>query len=482
MKNVGENLCAPKFEEYFGLIKNLLLQRVNFRTPRAFVRTYGCQQNVSDSEKINGMLLAMGCALAQDCEDTDIIVFNTCAVRENAEDRVFGNVGALKALKKRNPDLIIVLCGCMTEQAHVVERLKQSFPFVDLVLGTNSLERFPELIYKILTEKKHIWPSKTECDTYSADANAGNVQVCEGLPIERASKIKAFLPIMYGCDNFCSYCVVPHVRGREKSRSAKAICDEFSQLIGNGYKEVTLLGQNVNSYGKNLDERIDFAQLLRRLDRTPGGYWLRFMTSHPKDATPKLINVMAAGEHICHHLHLPFQAGSDRVLKLMNRGYTRQGYLEIISYAKAKMPDVCLTSDVIVGFPGERYEDFCETLSLIKEVGFTSLFTFIYSKRSGTPAAEMDDPISEKEKSAWFRELLEVQNEITTRQCQKYDGEVVKVLIEGKSTKEGALTTRTQGNMIVDIAGEEDLVGKFAMVKVTGIKNWFLTGEITAIL
>lgn len=482
MKNVGENLCVPKFGEYFNLIKNLLHQRVNFRVPRAFVRTYGCQQNVSDSEKINGMLLAMGCEFTQSCEDADIIVFNTCAVRENAEDRVFGNVGALKVLKKKNPGLIIALCGCMTEQAHIVERFKQSFPFVDLIFGTNSLEKFPQLIYKILTEKKHIWSSKAECDAYGADANFGGNQINESLPIERASKIKAFLPIMYGCDNFCSYCVVPHVRGREKSRSAQAICNEFSQLIGSGYKEITLLGQNVNSYGKNLDERIDFAQLLRSLDSVSGDYWLRFMTSHPKDATPKLINVMASGKHICHHLHLPFQAGSDRVLKLMNRGYTRQGYLEVISYAKAKMPDICLTSDVIVGFPGERYEDFCETLSLIKEVGFTSLFTFIYSKRSGTPAAEMDDSISEKEKSAWFRELLAVQNEITTRQCQKYDGEIVKVLIEGKSTKEGALTARTQGNMIVDVVGEEDLVGKFAIVKVTGIKNWFLTGEITEVL
>lgn len=482
MKDVGNNLCAPKFEEYFSLIKNLLHQRVGFRAPRAFVRTYGCQQNVSDSEKINGMLLAMGCEFAQTCEDADIIVFNTCAVRENAEDRVFGNVGALKALKKKNPGLIIALCGCMTEQSHIVEKLKQSFPFVDLVFGTNSLERFPELIYKILTEKKHIWSSKAECDAYGADANLGENQINEGLPIERASKIKAFLPIMYGCDNFCSYCVVPHVRGREKSRRADDICNEFSKLIGSGYKEITLLGQNVNSYGKNLDERVDFAQLLRSLDGISGDYWLRFMTSHPKDATPKLINVMAAGEHICHHLHLPFQAGSDRILNLMNRGYTRQGYLEIISYARAKMPDICLTSDVIVGFPGERYEDFCETLNLIKKVEFTSLFTFIYSKRKGTPAAEMDDPISEKEKSAWFRELLKVQNEITTRQCQKYDGEIVKVLIEGKSTKEESLTARTQGNMIVDVAGEEDLIGKFAMVKVTGIKNWFLTGEITEVL
>ena len=287
---------------------------------------------------------------------------------------------------------------------------------------------------------------------------------------------------MYGCDNFCSYCIVPYVRGREKSRGSGAILNEFSQVVSEGYKDITLLGQNVNSYGKNLPEEINFAGLLRRVDNIKGNYWLRFMTSHPKDATRELIDVMAQGKHICRHLHLPFQSGSNRILKRMNRHYTREKYLEIVSYIKEKMPDISLTSDVIVGFPGETYDDFCETLSLIKEVGFTSLFTFIYSKRVGTPAAEMDDPIPQAEKSAWFQELLQVQNELTAQQCQGYVGQTFKVLVEGKSTKPGALTARTQGNVIVDLPGDESLIGRFAMTKIIGVQNWFLKGELVSLL
>lgn len=466
-----ENLENSEFEKYFDLVKNLLLQKFSSRIPMAFVRTYGCQQNVSDSEKLKGMLSAMGCDFTDSCETADIIIFNTCAVRENAEDRVFGNVGALKSLKKKKPDLTIALCGCMMEQQHIADKIKSSFPFVDLVFGTNSLHMFPKFIYEVLTEKKRI---------FKRDINDDLIH--EGLPIKRDGSLKAFLPIMYGCNNFCSYCVVPYVRGREKSRNSGDILSEFSQIVGEGYKDITLLGQNVNSYGKTLSENINFAQLLKRVDNIPGDYWLRFMTSHPKDATKELIDVMAQGQHICHHLHLPFQSGSNRILKLMNRHYTREKYLEIVAYIKEKMQDISLTSDVIVGFPGETYDDFCETLSLIKEVGFTSLFTFIYSKRVGTPAAKMEDPISEKEKSAWFKELLHVQNGLTEQQCQKYVGKTVKVLIEGKSTKPGALTARTQGNIIVDLAGDESLIGKFAMAEIIDTQNWFLRGKLTSIL
>ena len=457
------------YEKYVDLTRALLV-RDGGKAPLAFVRTYGCQQNVSDSEKIKGLLLAMGYDLTQESEDADIIVFNTCAVRENAEDRVFGNVGALKSLKKKKPGLIIALCGCMTEQPHVSEKLKSSFPFVDLVFGTNAIHLLPQMLYEVLTEKKRVFRR-----------GVNDNLIHEGLPIKRESGLKAFIPIMHGCDNFCSYCIVPYVRGREKSRTSSAILSEFSQVVREGYKDITLLGQNVNSYGKNLPEDINFAELLRRVDDVEGDYWLRFMTSHPKDATRELIDVMAQGKHICRHLHLPFQSGSNRILKRMNRHYTREKYLEIVSYIKEKMPDISLTSDVIVGFPGETYDDFCETLSLIKEVGFTSLFTFIYSKRVGTPAAKMDDPISSEEKSAWFKELLQVQNEVTSQQCQKYVGQTVKVLVEGTSTKPGSLTARTQGNIIVDLQGDESLIGKFAMVKIVDTQNWFLKGELVSL-
>ena len=464
-KVVFDGVC----EKYMDLTRALLLHNGG-KAPLAFVRTYGCQQNVSDSEKIKGLLLAMGCELAQDSDNADIIVFNTCAVRENAEDRVFGNVGALKALKKKKPGLIIALCGCMTEQPHVAEKLKSSFPFVDLVFGTNAIHLLPQMLYEVLTEKKRVFAQ-----------GVNDNLIHEGLPIKRESGLKTFIPIMHGCDNFCSYCIVPYVRGREKSRTPSAILSEFSQVVHEGYKDITLLGQNVNSYGKNLSEDINFAELLRRVDNVEGDYWLRFMTSHPKDATRELIDVMAQGKHICRHLHLPFQSGSNRILKRMNRHYTREKYLEIVSYIKKKMPDISLTSDVIVGFPGETYDDFCKTLSLIKEVGFTSLFTFIYSKRVGTPAAKMDDPISSEEKSAWFQELLQVQNEVTSQQCQKYVGQTVKVLVEGRSTKLGSLTARTQGNIIVDLQGDESLIGKFAMVKIVDTQNWLLKGELVSL-
>ncbi len=464
MENIEKN-------NYFELINNLLLQKTNGKLPKALVRTYGCQQNVSDSEKIKGMLSQMGCEFTTDSEQADIIVFNTCAVREHAEDRVFGNVGALKILKKKKPHMIIALCGCMMEQEHIANKIKNSFPFVNLVFGTHSLQNFPELIYKTITEEKRVFETGIDDNT-----------IAENIEIKRDGTLKAFLPIMYGCDNFCSYCIVPYVRGRERSRKSADILNEAKDIITKGYKDLTLLGQNVNSYGKKLDEKINFAELLNKVDNIKGDYWLRFMTSHPKDATKELIDTMAQGEHICHHLHLPFQSGSDRILKLMNRHYTREKYLEIVSYAKEKMPDLTITSDVIVGFPGETYEDFCQTLSLIKEVGFTSLFTFIYSRRVGTPAAKMDDPISEQEKSKWFNELLKVQNEVATIQCEKYVGKTIKVLIEDKANELGKLTARTQGNIIVDLIGDESLIGKFAMVKIIKAQNWYLKGELVTVL
>ena len=344
-------------QPYIQMVQSIMEVRARGPQPLAFVHTYGCQQNVSDGEKIKGMLQQMGYGFTDQQEDADLILFNTCAVREHAEDRVFGNVGALKNIKRRHPSMLIALCGCMMEQEHVAEKIRKSFPFVNLVFGTHSLHRFPQLLYEALFTGKRV-----------IERGVDDRKVVEGIPVRRDGDIKAWLPIMYGCDNFCSYCVVPHVRGRERSRQPEAVLQEARQIISAGYKDITLLGQNVNSYGKNLEHPVSFAQLLRQIDEIPGEYWLRFMTSHPKDATKEMIDMMAKGKHICHHLHLPFQSGSNRVLKAMNRKYTREAYLEMIAYAKSKMPDLSLTSDVIVGFPGETYEEFQETLSLIREV------------------------------------------------------------------------------------------------------------------
>lgn len=452
-------------EKYITLINDILSKKKGLK--RAVVRTYGCQQNVSDSEKIKGMLMCMGYELTDKNEDADFILFNTCAVREHAEDRVFGNVGALKSLKRKNKDLIIALCGCMMEQEHVADKIKTSFPFVDLLFGTQSLGHFPELAYKAMTEKTKVFERGVE-----------NKYIDEDLPIHRDNNIKAFVPIMYGCDNFCSYCVVPHVRGRERSRNPEAIIREVRQLVTSGYKDITLLGQNVNSYGKTLNEDINFAKLLKEIDQIEGDYFLRFMTSHPKDATYELIDTMANSKHICKHLHLPVQSGSDRILKLMNRHYNRAQYIKTVNYAKEKMPGLSLTSDIIVGFPGETYNDFKMTLSLIKEVGFSSLFTFIYSKRVGTKAAEMEDPVSYEEKSKWFKELLEIQEEMALKYTKSLVGKEIKVLVESKASKHGMLTGRTEGNIIVDLAGKEELIGKFINVKIVEATNWMVKGEI----
>lgn len=435
--------------------------------PMACIRTYGCQQNVADSEKIKGMLSEMGFGFTEQAEKADFILFNTCAVREHAEDRVFGNVGALKNIKRKHPSVIIGLCGCMMEQKHVTDRLYKSFPFVNLVFGTHSLHKFPELFYNAVTVGKRVYETGVDDKT-----------VYEGIPTRRDGTFKGWLPIMYGCNNFCTYCIVPYTRGRERSRKFEDVVNEAREMINAGYKDITLLGQNVNSYGKTLDEKRTFAELLAEIDKIEGDYWLRFMTSHPKDCSKELIDVIANSKHISSHLHLPFQSGNDRVLKAMNRSYNREKYLDIINYAKEKISDLSLTSDIIVGFPGETYEEFLDTVSLIKEVEFTSLFTFIYSPREGTPAAKMNDPYSHKEKSTWFSELLEVQEEIAAKRCASMVGRTVRVLVEGKTDKDGILTGRTSGNIIVDFPGDESLVGDFANVKITKARNWILNGEL----
>lgn len=393
-----------KQNEYKEKVHTVLCARFGDKTPKAFVHTYGCQGNVADSEHIKGMLVEMGYELCNTPEEADIIIYNTCAIREHAEDRVFGNVGALKRLKSENPNLIIALCGCMVQQPHITEKLKESYPFVSLIFGTHVLHRLPELLSKVLCSGKRV---------FCIDDSDG--VIAEGMPNSRDSGENAWLPIMYGCNNFCTYCIVPYVRGRERSRDPETVLFEAKQLINQGYKKLTLLGQNVNSYGKDSETGVDFSELLKRIDAIEGDFTFDFMTSHPRDCSERLIDTLASSKHFCGHLHLPVQSGNNRILKEMNRHYTRERYLELVHYAKEKMPDIDLTTDIIVGFPGETYEEFLDTVSLVKEVEYGSMFTFIFSPRNGTRAASMPDPVPKAEKSRWFSELLKVQEEIAAR-------------------------------------------------------------------
>ena len=449
-------------------VSELLLIR-HGKKPKAFIHTYGCQGNVADSERIKGQLVMMGYTLTEEKEDADLILYNTCAIREHAEDRVFGNVGAIKKLKQSNPQLIIALCGCMMQQTHIREKLQKSYPFVDIVFGTHNQYMVPEIFKTYLTRGKRFFADMTETNP-----------VAEGIPAVRDNSAKAWLPIMYGCDNFCTYCVVPYVRGRERSRKSADIIAEFKQIVAEGYKDITLLGQNVNSYGKGLDEDINFSKLIRQLNAIDGDFTIRFMTSHPKDCTKELIDTIAECEKASKHIHLPVQSGNNRVLKEMNRRYTREKYLELINYAKEKIEGLSLTSDIIVGFPGETYEEFRDTLSLVKEVGYTSLFTFIFSSRKGTKAAEMPDPVSYEEKNKWFKELCDLQEEIASTHSANMQGKTYRVLCEGKSkTLDGYLAGRTDGNVIIEFPSEnEDLIGKFCNVKVTEPLNWLVRGEL----
>lgn len=470
MQNEDKTNFSENQKIYKDLIMNLVKKRSKNVPPIATIKTYGCQQNFSDSEKIKGILKNIGFEFTNDEKKADLIIFNTCAIREHAEDRVFGNLGALKNLKKKNPNLIIAVCGCMTEQESIEEKIKKSFPFVDLLLGTDSIYLLPEMLYKVLKDE----------DGIIVQRGKFREVIDEDIPRFRENEIKASVPIMYGCDNFCAYCIVPYVRGREKSRKPDYIISEIKELIFKGYKEIMLLGQNVNSYGKNLDEKINFSELLRRIDALEGDFWIRFMTSHPKDASFELIDTISQSKHICHQLHLPFQSGNDRILKEMNRHYSREKYLSIVNYAKEKIPDLFLTSDVIVGFPGETEAEFEDTLSLIKEVKFSSLFTFIYSKRPGTPASKMFDPTSKEIKQKRFNKLLELQNKISDEIYHNQIGKVEKVLVEGESQKPQKLTCRTNGGIVVEIDKKEneDLIGKFINVKIIGAKRCNLLGEI----
>ena len=435
--------------------------------PLAYVRSYGCQQNVNDGEKIRGVLQDIGYGLCDNVEHADLILFNTCAVREHAEQRVFGNVGALKKLKEQNPRLMIGICGCMAQQPHIVEKLRQSYPYVDLVFGVDGIDRLPAMLAERVRRGKRYLETP-------AERNA----VVEEMPIRRDSGFRAWLPIMYGCDNFCTYCIVPYVRGRERSREPAAILAEFKQLVAQGYKEITLLGQNVNSYGKGLDEKVDFSDLLNLLCAVPGDYQIRFMTSHPKDAGHKLIDTIAAQPHLCKHIHLPVQSGSDRMLQQMNRHYSVGQYKELVSYAREKIPGVTFSSDIIVGFPGETEQDFEATLELVREVGYMQLFTFIYSKRTGTPAAKMPDPATHAEKAARMERLLRTQDEFAFAATAAMKGQTVRVLVEAAGRTPGTVNGRLDNNLVAEFAAPETLIGQWAQVHLTGSRAALLTGEL----
>ena len=437
------------------------------RTPLALVDTYGCQQNESDSERIRGYLTEMGFGFTRDEFAADIVVINTCAVREHAEMRVLGNVGALNHSKKARPEQIICICGCMVQQPHMADKLKRSYPIVNLVFGPHELWRFPELLERTVTRKKRV---------FAVDPSDGTI--AEGEPRQREGWPKAWLSVMYGCNNFCSYCVVPYVRGRERSRRPEEIVAEARELVAAGYKDITLLGQNVNSYGRDLGGGTDFADLLRMVNDIPGRFRIRFMTSHPKDATEKLFRAMAECEKCAHHLHLPVQAGNDRVLKEMNRGYTAAQYLEKVALARRYMPDLVLTTDIIVGFPGETEAEFEDTLKLVEQVGYDAMFTFIYSPRVGTRAAAMPDVRSRADKQRSFDRLLELANGISAQKHAAYVGTVQEVLVDGPSRTPGMLSSRTMNGRLVHLPGGEDLIGQFVNVRITDSNTWALTGEI----
>ena len=437
--------------------------------PKALVDTFGCQQNVADSQHILGMLEAMGFTFTDRAEEADIIVLNTCAIRDHAEKRVFGNLGALTHTKRAHPEQIICLCGCMAQRPEVAEKVRKSYRHVDLVFGPQALWKFPELLMQVYTRRGRV---------FSIDDEHG--RIAEGMPVVREGSIRAWVSIMYGCNNFCSYCIVPYVRGRERSREPERILAEVRELVQAGYKEITLLGQNVNSYGKDLDTDWDFADLLSAIDEIEGDYLIRFMSSQPKDAGYKLFDTMARCVHVAKQLPLPVQSGCDRVLRAMNRPYDRAKYLDLITYARKVMPELVLTSDVIIGFPGETEAEAMETVALVKEVEFDALFTFIFSPRPGTPAAKLDDPVPRAEKQVWFDRLCQVQNEISARRHAAYVGKTLRVLVDGETDdSRWPLSGRTAGGRLVHLVGDRSAIGTYRHVTVTDSNTWALFGELT---
>lgn len=467
------HISKEEMKEQKDFIMRLLSDNNNYaekngRQRLALTETYGCQQNENDTERIRGMLKAAGFGFTEDQDKADVIIYNTCAVRENAERKVFGRLGILKHMKEQRPDVIIGLCGCMVQQPHITEKIRKIHPQVNLIFGTHELYRMPELLYTAMNRKKTV--------VSIADSNGA---IAEDIPVLHDSPQKAWVSIMYGCNNFCSYCIVPYVRGRERSREPEAVINEVKELVAKGCSEISLLGQNVNSYGKDLERDIDFSDLIHMVNDIEGVKRIRFMTSHPKDLSDKLIETMRDCDKVCKQLHLPFQAGSDRVLKEMNRCYTKEGYLAKIEKAKREIPGLSLSTDVIVGFPTETNEDFKETIDVIKRVEFDNIFSFIYSRREGTPAAKLDFVLSEEEIHKNFDELLRVQNEISKRKNDAFVGRIEEVLVDGVSKNDKTvLSGRCDSSKIVNFKGDKSLIGQYVKVKITEAHTWSLNGEI----
>ena len=432
-----------------------------------FIETWGCQMNEEDSEKLSGMLKSIGYSKSTDIKDADIIIFNTCCVRENAENKVFGNLGELKHLKKKKPELIVAVCGCMMQQEGMADKILSKFPHVNIIFGTHNAYKFPEYLNRVKTEGvqvKEIFNKETE--------------IIEGVPIDRESSVKAFVTIMYGCNNFCTYCVVPYVRGRERSRKSEDVIKEIEDLVAKGYKEVTLLGQNVNSYGKGLEEDIDFAELLRKINEVQGLERVRFMTSHPKDLNKDVIYAIKECDKLCEQIHLPVQSGSNRILKKMNRHYTKESYLELVELIKKEIPGVSLTTDIIVGFPGETEEDFLDTLDLVQKVQYDSAFTFIYSRRNNTPADMMLNQVPDADKHHRFDRLVKAVNESVIMKNKEFEGKVTEVLVEGFSKNdETKFTGRTRNGKLVNFTGENIKAGDLVNVKIVRAQPFSLVGE-----
>ena len=459
--DVGE---IKKQSEYMEKVKLL----VGGKGMKAFVYTLGCQQNEADSEKIMGTLQKMGYQITEDEKNADLLMVNTCAIREHAEKRALSIVGRFKHYKAQNPDAIIGVCGCMTAQEHQREKFKHSYHYVDFTFGTGALHRLPEFVYNALNKKKRYF-----------DVDKTTPEIAEGIESLRQSPYRAWVSIMYGCNNFCTYCIVPYVRGRERSRKMDDILCEIKDLVKKGYKDITLLGQNVNSYGKDLDEKTSIATLLLEISKIEGDFWIHLMTSHPKDASDEMIEAIKSSERTSGHFHLPLQSGSDEILKKMNRHYNLERYLSIIEKLRENNENITLTTDLIVGFPGESEDDFNKTLEVIKKVKYDSLFSFIYSKRKGTPAASMENQISSEEQHRRYNILCDVQNEISKEINESYIGTTQKVLVDGKSkNNDSVYTSRTQGNKIVHFESEEDYKGQFKTVKITRADTFALYGEI----
>lgn len=463
--------AEPQRQYYFmALLKQQLVPERAKKNGKEFltacITTFGCQMNARDSEKLEGILETVGYHIVE-TEDADFVVYNTCTVRENANLRVYGRLGQLGKYKKKNPGMIISLCGCMMQEPLVVEKLKKSYHFVNLIFGTHNIYRFAEYLVRCMTEDRMVIDIWKDTD-----------KIVENLPVDRKYPFKSGVNIMFGCNNFCSYCIVPYVRGRERSREPKEIIREIEQLVADGVVEVMLLGQNVNSYGKNLAEPVTFAQLLEEVEKIEGLERIRFMTSHPKDLSDELIEVMGRSKKICRHLHLPLQSGSSRILKIMNRRYDKEHYLELVDKIRAAVPDIALTTDIIVGFPGETEEDFEETMDVVRKVRYDSAFTFIYSKRTGTPAASMEEQVPEDVIKARFDRLLKEVQKISAEKAGALTGQTLPVLIEEQNEQDASLVTgRLSNNSVVHLPGTADMIGKILDVKLTECRGFYYLGE-----